>query len=130
MLAGVVSVTIIPSVAALTHVQSGKLQVLAVSSAQRSPQAPNTPTFAELGYKDLTMSSWVGLSAPKGTPRLIIQQLNAALRAALSDLALLKQLEFEGLTTLPTTPEQYTQLVRSDTERWGKLVRSLNLKAN
>ncbi|GAA4356645.1 tripartite tricarboxylate transporter substrate binding protein [Variovorax defluvii] len=130
VLGGVVSVTIIPSNAALTHVQSGKLKVLAVSSAQRSPQVASAPTFAELGYKDLTMSAWVGLSAPKGTPKSIIQKVNAAMRTALADPALLKQMEFEGLTTLSTTPEQYTQLVRTDTERWGKLVRSLHLKVN
>lgn len=130
VLAGVVSLTIIPSNAALTYVQGGKLKVLAVSSAQRSAQAPTAPTFAELGYKDLTMSSWVGLSAPKGTPQPVIQKVNAAIRAALADPALLKQLEFEGLTTLSTTPEEYTQMVRTDTERWGKLVRSLDLKAN
>jgi tripartite-type tricarboxylate transporter receptor subunit TctC len=130
VLAGVVSITIIPANAGLTHVQGGKLKVLAVSSAQRSPQVPAAPTFAELGYKDLTMSAWVGLSAPKGTPKPIIQKVNAAMRTALSDPALRKQLEFEGLTTLSTTPEQYTQLVRTDTERWGKLVRSLNLKAD
>lgn len=130
VLAGVVSVTVIPSNAALTQVQNGKLKVLAVSSAQRSPIVPATPTFAELGYKGLTMSSWVGLSAPKGTPKVIVQKVNVALQAALADPGLRKQLEFEGLTTLPTTPDQYAQLVRTDTQRWGQLVRALNLKAN
>lgn len=130
VLAGVVSVTVIPSNAALTQVQNGKLKVLAVSSAQRSPIVPSTPTFAELGYKDLTISAWVGLSAPKGTSNAIVRKVNAAMRAALSDPALLKQLEFEGLTILMTTPEQYTQMVRTDAQRWGQLVRVLNLKAN
>lgn len=130
VLAGVVSVIVIPSNAALASVQNGKLRVLAVSSAQRSPLVPQAPTFADLGYAQLTVSAWIGLSAPRGTPAAIVDTVNAALQAALRDPALLKQLEFEGLTPLPTTPQQYAQLVRSDTERWGKLVRSLNLKAN
>jgi tripartite-type tricarboxylate transporter receptor subunit TctC len=130
VLAGVVSVIVIPSNAALAPVQAGKLKVLAVSSAQRSPQAPQVPTFAELGYPQLTVSSWIGLSAPKGTPAGIVRTVNAALQAAMKDGALLKQLEFEGLTPLAMTPEQYTQLVRSDTERWGQLVRTLHIKAN
>ncbi|KQT07575.1 Bug family tripartite tricarboxylate transporter substrate binding protein [Ramlibacter sp. Leaf400] len=130
VLAGVVPVTVIPSSAALANVQNGKLKVLAVSSAQRSPQAPQVPTFAELGHKQLTVSSWIGLSAPKATPAPIVRKVNGALQAALKDGPLLKQLETEGLTAMPNSPEQYAQMVRSDTERWGQLVRSLNLKAN
>ncbi|MBC5784612.1 tripartite tricarboxylate transporter substrate binding protein [Ramlibacter sp. USB13] len=130
VLAGVVSVIVIPSNAALAPVQAGKLKVLAVSSGKRSANAPQVPTFAELGYPQLTVSSWIGLSAPKGTPAPIVQKLNTALKTAMSDAALLKQLEFEGLVPLSTTPEQYARMVRSDTERWGQLVRSLNLKAN
>lgn len=130
VLAGIVPLTVIPQNAALVHVQSGKLKVLAVSSKQRSPAAPQVPTFAELGYPQLTINAWVGLSAPKGTPQPVVQKVNAAVQAALRDPALLKQLESEGMVTMVAGPEQYTQLVRSDTERWGQLVRSLNLKAN
>ena len=88
------------------------------------------PTFAELGHRQLTVSSWIGLSAPKATPAPIVRKVNGALQAALKDGPLLKQLETEGLTAMPNSPEQYAQMVRSDTERWGQLVRSLNLKAN
>lgn len=130
VLAGVVPMIVIPLNSALAPVQAGKLKVLAVSSAQRSPLVPQVPTFAELGYPQLTVSAWIGLSAPKGTPPPIARRLHAALTAAQADPATRKQLEFEGMTVLSTTPEQYTQLVRSDTERWGQLVRSLNLKAN
>lgn len=130
VLSGVVSVIVIPPNAAMTHVQNGKLKVLAVSSGQRSEAVPQVPTFAELGYPQLTVSSWVGLSAPKGTPPEVVQKVNAALQAALKDGPLMKKLEVEGMTALPGTPQQYAQLVRSDTERWGQLVRSLNLKAN
>jgi tripartite-type tricarboxylate transporter receptor subunit TctC len=130
VLAGVVPLTILPTNAALSSVQAGKLKVLAVTSAQRSPLAPDAPTFAELGYQQLTVNSWVGLSAPKGTPASVVRKVNAALQSALKDPAILKQLDAEGLTSLASSPEQYTQLVRSDTERWGQLVRSLNIKAN
>ncbi|WP_234193591.1 Bug family tripartite tricarboxylate transporter substrate binding protein [Pseudacidovorax sp. NFM-22] len=130
VLAGVVPLIVIPSNSALAPVQAGKLKVLAVSSAQRSPLAPQVPTFAELGYPQLTVSAWIGLSAPRGTPAPVVRRLHEALMAALADPATRRQLEFEGMTVLSTTPEQYTQLVRSDTERWGQLVRSLHLKAN
>lgn len=130
VLAGVVSVIVVPPNAARSYVLSGKLKVLAVSSPQRSPAVPNAPTFAELGYKQLTVSSWVGLSAPKGTPAAIVRKLHAALQVAIHESAVVKQLEFQGMTPAASTPEQYAQLVRADTERWGQLVRSLNIKAN
>lgn len=59
-----------------------------------------------------------------------LRKINAAINAALREPALLKQLDTEGLMPLPGTPDEYAQLVRSDTERWGQLVRSMNLKAN
>ena len=130
VLSGVASVTVLPPAGAISYVQSGKLKVLAASSPKRSPSYPEVPTFAELGYTQLTVSSWVGLSAPRGTPAAIVQQVNAALKSALKDPALLKQLDAEGLTPMYTTPAQYTELVRSDAERWGQLVRSLSIKAN
>lgn len=130
VLAGVVAVMIIPPNAAQASVQSGKLRVVAVSSAQRSPAWKDVPTFAELGYPDLTVSSWVGLSAPKGTPIAVIDKLNAALIEALNDKALLQQLDTEGLSPLRTTPRQYGDLVVKDLNRWSTLVRSLGLRAN
>lgn len=130
VLSGVVSVIVLPPTAAVGSVQSGKLKVLAVSSAQRSADYPDVPTFAELGYRQLTVSSWVGLSAPKGTPASIVKKVNDALQLTLRDPVFQKQMAIEGLAPLYTTPEQYAQLVRSDTERWGQLVRSLDIKAN
>lgn len=130
VLAGVVSVIVIPPNTALSHVQGGKLKVLAITSPERSAAVPNVPTFAELGHKQLTISSWVGISAPKGTPAPIVRKLHAALQVAINEPAVVKLLEFQGMTPAASTQEQYAQLVRADTERWGQLVRSLNIKAN
>ena len=130
VLGGVVPMVVIPLNAALPHVRSGALRVLAVSSAQRHPAVPDVPTFRELGYPQLEISAWVGLSAPKGTPAKIVDTLNAALRAGLNDPKLLARLEAEGMIALPTTPAEYAAMVRSNTESWGELVRALGLQAN
>ncbi|SCK09839.1 Tripartite-type tricarboxylate transporter, receptor component TctC [Variovorax sp. HW608] len=130
VLAGVVSVSVVPPTSVLASVQAGKLKVLATSGATRSPDTPDVPTFAELGYKQLTVTSWVGLSAPKGTPAAVVDKINSTMNSALREPALRKQLEAQGLSVLRTTPQEYAQLVNADTERWGALVRSLNLKAN
>lgn len=130
VLAGVVPIIVVPPTSVAASVQAGKLKVLATSSATRSAAAPDVPTFAELGYKPLTVTSWVGLSAPKGTPQGVLDKVNAAIAAALKDPVLRKQLESDGMSPLTDTPAQYAQLVKSDTERWGQLVRSLQIKAN
>lgn len=129
VLAGQVPMTVIPISGAMPHVQSGKLRVLAVSSAKRSSELPQVPTFEELGHKQLTVTSWVGLSVPKGTPAPIVDRLYAAIRASLAKPEVMGKLQAEGMTPMLLGPEPFTQLVRSDTERWGTLVRSINLKA-
>lgn len=130
VLGGQVQVIVIPPSGAMQQIQGGKLKVLAVSSEKRTPELPQVPTFEELGYKQLTVISWVGLSAPKGTPQGIINKVNAAVRDALAKPELSKRLEAEGIVPMVRTPDQFTQLVKADTDRWGQLTRSLNLKAN
>lgn len=130
VLAGVVPITVVPIAGVLPHVKAGKVVPLAVSSEARTPEHPQVPTFAELGYPQLTAMAWVGLSAPRGTPDAVVQKIHAALRAAMDKPVLLAQLQADGMTPMPLSPERYAALVRSDTERWGALVRSLNLKAN
>jgi tripartite-type tricarboxylate transporter receptor subunit TctC len=130
VIAGFVPVTVIPISGAQQYVQSGKLRAIAVSSPKRSAEFPQVPTFEELGYKQLTMLSWVGLSAPKGVSPEIVKKLHAAVETSLAKPDLVAKFESEGLIPLSMTQEQFTQLVKSDTERWGQLIRSLNLKAN
>lgn len=130
VLGGQVQVMVIPPSGSVQHIQAGKLKVLAVSSDKRSPELPQVPTFEELGFKQLTVMSWIGLSAPKGTPAAVVAKVNAAVRESLAKPELITKLDTDGLVVMPMTPEQFTQLVKTDTERWGQLTRSLNLKAN
>jgi tripartite-type tricarboxylate transporter receptor subunit TctC len=128
-LGGVVPLLAIPQNAVQAHVQAGRLKGLAVSGHARSPAAPQIPTFAEQGFPQMTVTTWVGLSAPKGTPAAVVRKVHAALQATLAKPAITDPHVAEGLAIMKTSPEQYAALVRSDTERWGQLVRALNLKA-
>lgn len=130
VLSGVVSVIVVPPNTAIPHVKAGKLKLLAVSTRSRNAGYPDVPTFEELGYPQMTISSWVGLSAPRGTPDAIVQKLNAALNASLSNAVLRSRLEADGMTPMTMTPAQFSDLVRQDVDRWGQLTRSLKLKAN
>lgn len=130
MLAGQVDLLVVPQNVVQAHVQSGRLRGLAISSQARSPAAPQVPTFAELGQPQLTVMSWVGLSAPRGTPAEVVRRVHAALQAALAKPAIVDPQVAEGLVIMKTTPEEFTALVKADAERWGSLVRSLKLKAD
>jgi len=130
VLGGQVPLTVIPLSGSLPYLQNGKLKALAVSSSARSADLPQVPTFDELGFKQLTVISWVGLSAPKATPPAIVKKLSDAVREALTKPELVKKLELEGMTPMTLTADEFVQLVKSDTERWGQLTRSLNIRAN
>lgn len=111
----------LPSV--LPHIKAGKVRALGVSSARRSPFAPDIPAIGETvpGYSgDL----WVGLFAVKGTPREVTQKLAQTLHAALADKALRDKLAAQGAEVLDGTPQQFSALLKSDMDKWAKIVKS------
>ncbi|AOY94895.1 LacI family transcriptional regulator [Cupriavidus sp. USMAA2-4] len=111
----------LPSV--LPHIKAGKVRALGVSSARRSPFAPDIPAIGETvpGYSgDL----WVGLFAVKGTPREVSQKLAQTLHAALADKALRDKLAAQGAEVLDGTPQQFSALLKSDMDKWAKIVKS------
>ncbi|AOZ02228.1 LacI family transcriptional regulator [Cupriavidus sp. USMAHM13] len=111
----------LPSV--LSHIKAGKVRALGVSSARRSPFAPDIPAIGETvpGYSgDL----WVGLFAVKGTPREVSQKLAQTLHAALADKALRDKLAAQGAEVLDGTPQQFSALLKSDMDKWAKIVKS------
>jgi tripartite-type tricarboxylate transporter receptor subunit TctC len=113
---------------AITFVQSGKLRGLAVTTAQRSPTTPDLPTLAEAGVKGYDLGSWYALAAPAGTPKEVIARLNAETLKALKVQDVVKRLGASGYEVTTGTPEDYTAFVREEVAKWGKIVRSINLK--
>jgi tripartite-type tricarboxylate transporter receptor subunit TctC len=112
----------------LEHVRAGTLNALAVTSAMRSALLPDVPTIAQSGVPGFSAVIHYGLLAPTGTPRNIIERLNAALVNALAADDVRVRLAAEGGEVLPGTPEDYAADIDSEETRWGALVRKLNLK--
>ncbi len=102
---------------------AGKLRILSVSTAQRSPLLPNVPTVAEAGLAGFDMSAPVGFNAPAGTPRELIAKLNAGIAAAVATQDVSSRMASLGITVTSTTPEQFAALIRADYDKYGKLVR-------
>ena len=114
--------------AVLPHVKAGKLRALAVTSLERNPLYPDVPTVAESGYPGFAAVSWTGLSAPKGTPKAIVDKLEAAMVKAFSDPAVRAKLEGNGFVVVASRSPDYTRFVLGEVERWGKVIQTGGLK--
>ncbi|MEI7447963.1 MAG: Bug family tripartite tricarboxylate transporter substrate binding protein [Burkholderiales bacterium] len=111
------------------HVAAGKCRLLATSGEKRSRFAPDTPTYAEQGFRDLIWREWFGFYLPGKPDAAIVQRANAAIRAALADKETIDGLATMGLEAESSTSEQLAALQRSDLERWGPIVKAIGFTA-
>lgn len=116
-----------PSVV-MTHLESGKLHALAVSSDKRFAQLPEIPTFVEKGYPQLTATEWLGLLAPAGTPELVIQKLNAAVNQAMQTSAARASLHGLNVEAKAVTPQEFKVFMTAETQKWAQVVTQANIK--
>ena len=124
---GTLDIDVVTLAGASEFIKTGKLRALGVTSAQRSPLFPDIPAVSETvpGY-DAT--PWSGICAPKGTPEAIIEELNQAINAGLTDPKVKAQFAAIGTPTTPLTPAEYGQAIVSQTEKWAKVIRTANIK--
>ncbi|MFN0162910.1 MAG: Bug family tripartite tricarboxylate transporter substrate binding protein [Burkholderiales bacterium] len=129
LLAGTVTLSADSSlVAAAAHVKGGKLKLIAVTSAKRSPLFPDTPTVAESGYPGFDVSAWFGLVGPGGLPREIVARLNGAAVKALREKDAAERLAALGAEIVADTPEQFAKTISDGIARWGPVVKATGLK--
>ena len=127
VLAGRVDVTIETGTASFGHIRSGKLRALAVSSAARHPSIPELPTISET-LPDVEMSSWLGLAAPSGTPRAIVERLNSEARAILEMPDVRQRLADLSGVPAPSSPEEMRALIEREIARWKRVVDLKNIE--
>jgi tripartite-type tricarboxylate transporter receptor subunit TctC len=128
LIAGQVDLTFDSMVSAMPHVKSGKLKALAVSGLSRSAYAADIPTVHEQGVAGFEGGAWLGLLAPAGTPRPIIEKLNRELNAILADPETEKRLLDIGSEMRRGTPEEFGAYIQSERDKWGRLVRESGAK--
>jgi tripartite-type tricarboxylate transporter receptor subunit TctC len=113
----------------LSHIRAGRLKAIALASSKRFPLFPDVPTMTEAGMKDFEINNWYGLSAPAGTPAPIIASMNRALQQAIQDPALRARFQEVGLVPMSNTPDEFTALIKSDSEKWQKIIQSAGVTA-
>ena len=128
LLGGHINVLISAIPNAHSHIVAGTIHGLAVTGAKRSALIPDVPTFAEAGLPGYDVPLRWGLAAPAGTPRPIIDKLNAALNAALATDEVRQRLAIEGAEPQPTTPEEYGAIIDREVTMWSDLVKAAGIK--
>jgi len=108
----------------IQHVRSGKLRALAVSSARRNAAAPEVPSIAESGFPGFDVNPWWGILAPAGTPRPIVDKLNADVADLLKMEDVQAFFRKQGADSLVSTPEAFLRMLESDVEKWARVVKS------
>jgi tripartite-type tricarboxylate transporter receptor subunit TctC len=112
----------------LPFVKTGKLKALAVSSDKRAAALPDVPTFAEAGFPGVVDDTWIGLLAPAGTPPAIIQKVNEAINSMLKTPDVRERLSAMAFEPVGGTPQQFGDYIKTETVKWGKIVRDGNIK--
>lgn len=129
LVGGHIDLTLVTPSAAAAFVKSGKLKLLAVTSARRLPDFPNAPTAAELGVGSVASSGvWLALLAPAKTPRPVIERLNRALTEALHSPEAVQELSAVGMSSVGGTPEDLDKRLGDEQRIWTALIRELNIK--
>src|SRR6267142_4623371 len=130
LIAGHVMVTSTTLTTAASQIKSGRARALAVTSAKRVPDFPEIPTFAELGYPELTASIWFSLSGPAGVAPEIVSRLNVEVRRALQAPDVRERLRPEGIEPGDLDPQQFTAFVAAELKRWAPVVRASGAQAD
>ncbi|MBI2962005.1 MAG: hypothetical protein HYY28_17000, partial [Betaproteobacteria bacterium] len=107
------------------HIRAGKIKALAVSSAQRLAEFPDLPTLAELGYRDLVVTTWYSLAGPAGLPRDIVTRVNAAVNKAIDASEVRRHLANDMVQTKAMTPAEATEFMQNEVNKWAPVARRI-----
>ena len=125
---GTADATFMVAPALLAHVQSGKVRMIAVSSAQRPDSLKDLPTLADAGYRNVEALAWNGLFMPAGTPDAVVARVNADVNAVMAEGAVKTALDNQGLTPVGGSAADFKRVVEADMKRWGAIINKIGLK--
>jgi len=129
LLGGSVTMSFASMTSALPFIRAGRLRPLAVSSKDRSAQLPDVPTMAEAGVPNIVVRDWQGILGPRGVPGPVVDKLYAGMRRILRDPANQERFASLGLEIIASTPDEFRTAIASEIERWAKVVKDANIKA-
>jgi len=130
LLGGQIDMMITDTATGLPQVKAGKVRALGVTAPKRTPLAPDVPTIDEAGVKGYESLSWSGIMAPAGTPRRVIDRLNAAIEKILRDPEVRQRFAGLGVEPVGGPPETFARHIRAESEKWSRVVKTANITLN
>jgi tripartite-type tricarboxylate transporter receptor subunit TctC len=130
LLGNEISVFVSTFASALPHVKAARLRSFAVTSAQRVSALPDVPTVAESGVPGYDYSTWYGLLGRAGTPRPIVASLNKATVAVLESAEVRQRYSSQGMEAIPSTAEAFSAKLKTETDKWTRVIRATGARAN
>jgi tripartite-type tricarboxylate transporter receptor subunit TctC len=128
LLGGQVLVGVLGSTPLVPHHKAGRVRILAFTTKERFALLPEIPTVQEAGFAGFDISQWLGIFAPAGTPRPIVDRVQADVAAALKLPDVVERLARGALAPVGSTPEQFAALLKADLDRWGSLATAIGLQ--
>ena len=130
LLSGVVPMAIPGSQAMVKHIEGGKLRALATTGTTRAKALPDVPTLDELGFKGYSAYVWMGLLAPKGTPKAVVDLLNREVKTALATPEVQGYMQRAGIEVAASTPAEFDAYFREERDRWARIVKETGAKVD
>ncbi|MDF8362265.1 tripartite tricarboxylate transporter substrate binding protein [Achromobacter anxifer] len=130
LLGGSLSVMFVDALSAEPYVKSGKLKLIAVTGLERSPAYPDYPTLNESGLPGFNGNTWLGLVAPPGVPKGIIEKLQGAVRAEFDDPVVRKRLLGQGVIPVASEPQAFSEFLDGEMKRWAQVIKTAGINAN
>lgn len=130
LLGGSLSVMFVDALSAEPYVKSGKLKLIAITGLERSPAYPDYPTLNESGLPGFNGNTWLGLVAPAGVPKSIVDKLQAAVRAEFDDPAVRKRLLGQGVIPVASAPQEFSAFLDGEIKRWAQVIKTAGIQAN
>ena len=130
LLSGDVQLLFAAATTAMPQIRAGKIRILATTSKKRLTYLPEVPTFEEVGFRQLEMGSWIGMLAPAGTPRPIIDRLHREIVLMLKEPDVLERLAAAGSDPVGDSPEEFTAHIKRELELFGKVIKTAGIKGN
>ena len=130
LMSGEIDMSVLAVVAVASHVNSGRMRVLAVTSGKRMPSLPNIPTVAESGLANYEFNSWVGIVAPTSTPASIIKILNEHIVRAARTPDVIERFAKDGTEVVAGTPEQFKKVITDEVALWSRIIRQAGIRAD
>jgi len=130
LIGGQVQLTFGSIISALPQIRAGRLRALAVTGPKRAKPLPDVPSASEAGVKGFVMTQWYGVLVPAKSPPAVIERLNADIRKALDNPAVLARLSDDGAEALPGTPQQFRELLVAERDKWARVIKQAKIKGD